>query len=168
MKKIGVISDTHGFLDSKFIEFFDGCDQVWHAGDIGSIDVLTDLRSLFPEVYAVYGNIDDWKIRAEVPEIQKFIVEGKKVLMTHICGTPLKYNTTLRNEILQYKPDILVCGHSHILKVQFDQKHNLLFMNPGAAGLSGFHKVRTALRFMIDHDEIKDLKVMELPRSLKN
>ncbi len=168
MKKIGVISDTHGFLDKKFIEFFEGCDQVWHAGDIGSIDVLTDLKSLFPAVYAVYGNIDDWTVRTEVPEFQKFPVEGKKIMITHICGTPLKYNTIVREQILEYNPDILVCGHSHILKVQFDQKNNLLFMNPGAAGLSGFHKVRTALRFIIDGDEIKDLKVLELPRSTKS
>ncbi len=166
MTRIGVISDTHGFLDTKIIEFFDGCDQVWHAGDIGDVDVLTQLQSLFARVYAVYGNIDDWQVRAEVPEIQKFSVENKRVMITHICGAPLKYNTTVRQQLAQYHPDILVCGHSHILRVQFDQKNNLLFINPGAAGLSGFHKVRTAVRFVIDGDEIKDMKVLELPRRL--
>ncbi len=166
MTRIGVISDTHGFLDAKFIEFFEGCDQVWHAGDIGNVDVLTQLQSLFPEVYAVYGNIDDWSVRTEVPEIQQFTVENKRVVITHICGAPLKYNTTVRQQIAQFQPGILVCGHSHILRVQFDKKNNLLFINPGAAGLSGFHKVRTALRFVIYVDEVKDMKVMELPRRL--
>ncbi len=164
MKTIGVISDTHGTLDGKFLEFFGDCDQVWHAGDIGSTDVLTDLKSVIPEVYAVYGNIDDWQVRAEVPEVQQFEVEGKKVMITHICGTPLKYNTTVRRLIAEYRPDILVCGHSHILKVAYDEKNRLLFINPGAAGFSGFHKVRTAVKFVIDNGEIKDLKVMELPR----
>ncbi len=164
MKQIGVISDTHGYLDNKILEFFEGCDQVWHAGDIGSIEVLTDLKSVFPQVYAVYGNIDDWTVRSEVPEVQVFTVENKKVAITHICGSPLRYNTAVKQIISEHKPDILVCGHSHILKVQFDEKNNLLFMNPGAAGFSGFHKVRTALRFVIDGNDIKDLRVLELSR----
>ncbi len=164
MTKIGVISDTHGILDQKFLDFFEGCDQIWHAGDIGSPDIITDLKSLFPVVHAVYGNIDSWELRTELPETDIFKVEELTVILRHICGKPLYYNKQTQQLIEQHKPQILVCGHSHILKVQYDKKHNLLHINPGAAGISGFHKVRTAIRFIIDGKNISDLKVFELQR----
>ncbi len=164
MKKIGVLSDTHGMLDEKVIEFLSICDEVWHAGDIGSVDVLTDMRSLFPVVRAVYGNIDGWEIRAEVPEVNRFELEGRRVAIKHICGNPRRYDPSVRSLIQEYHPHILVCGHSHILRVEYDKKNNLLFINPGAAGNSGFHKVRTAVRFVIDGKDIRDLEVLELGR----
>ncbi len=164
MEKIGVLSDTHGVLEQRVIEFLSECDQVWHAGDIGSLDVLTDMRSLFGEVHAVYGNIDGWDVRGEVPEVDVFEVEGRRVVIKHICGNPRRYDPLARKVIIEYKPDILVCGHSHILRVEFDKKNNLLFINPGAAGNSGFHKVRTAVRFVIDGKDLRDLEVLELPR----
>ncbi len=164
MKKIGVISDTHGFLDAKFLEFFSDCDEVWHAGDIGNADILTDLASLVPVVRAVYGNIDDWDVRTRVPEVNDFELEGKKVLIKHICGRPGRYDTSFRPLITQIRPDIVVCGHSHILRVEYDKRNNFLFINPGAAGKSGFHKVRTAVKFILDSGDVRDLKVLELPR----
>ena len=164
MKKIGVLSDTHGTLDEKVIKFLAECDQVWHAGDIGNIDVLTDMKSLFPVVHAVYGNVDGWDLRSEVPEIDMFETEGRRIAIKHICGNPRRYDSSARKLIEEYKPDILVCGHSHILRVEYDKKHNLLFINPGAAGNSGFHKVKTAVRFVIDGKDLRDLEVLELPR----
>jgi len=164
MKKIGVLSDTHNFFDHKIIDFFKGCDQIWHAGDIGNMDIITDLKSIFSEVHAVYGNIDDWVVRAQLPEVDKFYVENMYVIIKHICGRPLHYDASVRELLLSEKPNILVCGHSHILRVEYDKKYNLLFINPGAAGNSGFHKVRTALKFVIDKDKLKDLQVLELKR----
>ncbi len=164
MKRIGILSDTHGNLDSKIIEFLSGCDEVWHAGDIGNIDVLTDLRSIFPKVRAVFGNIDGWDVRSEVPEIETFEIEGKRVAIKHICGNPKRYDPSARSLIAEYKPHILVCGHSHILRVEYDKKNNMLFINPGAAGNSGFHKVKTAIRFVMDSGDLRDLEVFELPR----
>ena len=164
MKRIGILSDTHGTLDAKIIEFLSETDEVWHAGDIGGIDILTDMKSLFPVVRAVYGNIDGWEIRGEVPEIETFEVEGRRVAIKHICGNPRRYDAAVLGLIADYKPHILVCGHSHILRVEYDKKNNLLFINPGAAGNSGFHKLKTAVRFVIDAGDIRDLEVFELPR----
>ncbi len=164
MKKIGIISDTHGTVENRFLEFFEGCDEIWHAGDIGNYDVILALQAVAPVVRAVYGNIDGWDLRSEFPEVEKFKCENKTVWLKHICGRPGRYEKDLREKFATERPDILVCGHSHILRVEYDKKYNFLFINPGAAGNSGFHKVKTAVRFVIDSDDLRDLKVLEVSR----
>lgn len=164
MTKIGLLSDTHGHWDERLASFFEGCDEIWHAGDIGSVEVA-DIMAKFKPFKAVHGNIDDHKLRATYPKIQRFICEGVDVFMTHIGGTPSRYEQSIVPIIEANPPKLFICGHSHILKVMFDKKRNFLYMNPGAAGISGFHKFRTALRFSIDGREIKDLEVLELPRT---
>lgn len=161
MKKILLLSDTHSHIDPQIIKYIKQSDEVWHAGDIGIIEVADTIKKLKP-LRAVYGNIDDKTVRAEYPLDQKFEVEKVSVWMTHIGGYPNKYNFRIKEEIQINPPKIFISGHSHILKVQFDQKLNLLHMNPGAAGKHGFHKVRTMLRFEIDKEEIKNLEVIEL------
>ncbi len=161
MTKIGLISDTHGFLDPRLFDLFREADQVWHAGDIGSEDVLTDLENFKP-CRAVYGNIDDWGIRARVPEHQRFKCEEVDVWITHIGGYPGRYAPQVKQALLGNPPALFICGHSHILKVMYDKNIDCLHMNPGAAGKNGFQNVRTALRFVIDKDKIKDLEVIEL------
>ncbi len=162
MTNIGLLSDTHGFLDPKVYEYFKNCDQIWHAGDIGSTSIVEDLRA-FKETKIVYGNIDSKEVRNLTDETMLFRVENKTVLMTHIGGYPPKYNKTSIPLLNEHQPDIFVCGHSHILKVISDPKRKgLLHLNPGAAGKSGFHKVRTLLRFCIDGDQIKNMQVIEL------
>ncbi|WP_152285596.1 metallophosphoesterase family protein [Flavicella marina] len=161
MKKILLLSDTHSHIDAQIIKYIKQADEVWHAGDIGVIEVADTIKKLKP-LRAVYGNIDDKTVRAEYPLDQKFEVEKVSVWMTHIGGYPNKYNFRIKEEIQINPPKIFISGHSHILKVQFDQKLNLLHMNPGAAGKHGFHKVRTMLRFEIDKEEIKNLEVIEL------
>ena len=161
MKKILLLSDTHSHIDPQIIKYIKQADEVWHAGDIGVIEVADTIKKLKP-LRAVYGNIDDKTVRAEYPLDQKFEVEKVSVWMTHIGGYPNKYNFRIKEEIQINPPKIFISGHSHILKVQFDQKLNLLHMNPGAAGKHGFHKVRTMLRFEIDKEEIKNLEVIEL------
>jgi len=136
-------------------------DEVWHAGDIGNLDVTDTIKKLKP-LRAVYGNIDDKDARAEFPLDARFTVEGVRVWMTHIGGYPNKYNQRVREELQQSPPKLFICGHSHILKVQFDKKLNLLHINPGAAGKHGFHKVRTMIRFEIEASEIKNMEVIEL------
>ena len=159
--KIGLLSDTHGFLDPKVFKYFEHVDEIWHAGDIGSEEVLDELEKIAP-VRAVYGNIDNQKIRARCPEIQDFEIEGMKVFMIHIGGHTKRFAKGVREEILKRKPNLFISGHSHILKVIYDQSLSLLHMNPGAAGISGFHKVRTLLLFEIDKAEVKNLRVVEL------
>jgi uncharacterized protein len=160
MKKIGILSDTHGSIPESLTEFFREVDEIWHAGDIGNMDVATQLESFKP-LLAVYGNIDGIAIRQSFPENQIFTCEERKVLITHIGGYPGRYEPRVKALIASEKPDIYICGHSHILKVMFDQKNKLLHINPGAAGNSGLHKHITMIRLVIDKDQVKDLEVYE-------
>lgn len=161
MTKILLLSDTHNFLDEKILKYAKPCDQIWHAGDIGTVAVSDELKKIKPLV-AVYGNIDGMDARREFPEHQRFKCEGVDVWITHIGGSPGRYNPEI-TKLLQIKsPKLFICGHSHILKVLFDKKYNMLYMNPGAAGNYGIHKVKTLLRFTINKSEIKDLEVIEL------
>ncbi|MGB0880013.1 MAG: metallophosphoesterase family protein [Polaribacter sp.] len=161
MKKILLLSDTHSYIDNQILKFVKQADEVWHAGDIGDLLVTDTIKKLKP-LRAVYGNIDGSDARVEFPLDAKFTVEGVSVWMTHIGGYPNKYNQRIREEIKKKPPKIFISGHSHILKVQFDKKLNLLHLNPGAAGNHGFHKIRTMLRFKIDSGNIKELEIIEL------
>ena len=163
MKKILLLSDTHSYLDDKILKHVDWADEVWHAGDIGDLVVTDTLKKLKP-LRAVYGNIDNNEARMEFPLNNRFWCEEVEVLMTHIGGYPGKYNPTIRQELQTNPPKLFICGHSHILKVQFDKQLNLLHMNPGAAGIHGFHQVRTMLRFIIDGPAIKDLEIIEFEK----
>ena len=163
MKKIGLLSDTHGWLNPKIFEFFKDCDEIWHVGDIGSADVANSL-SAFKPLRAVYGNIDDYKIRLMFPKINIFTIENVKVMMTHIGGYPGHYEPGIKELIIKEKPNIFISGHSHILKVMNDHDLHLLHINPGAAGNSGFHKVITMVRFQIDGSEIKNMELYEKQR----
>ena len=156
-----MLSDTHSHLDEKILKYVNLADEVWHAGDIGELHVTDSLKKLKP-LRAVYGNIDNAEARMEFPLNNRFMCESVDVLMTHIGGYPGKYNAAIREELMQNPPKLFICGHSHILKVIFDKKLNLLHMNPGAAGISGFHQVRTMLRFEIDGDKIQNLEIIEL------
>jgi putative phosphoesterase len=161
MKRIALLSDTHSYLDPALPKYIDSCDEIWHAGDIGTLEI-TDTLEKWKPLRAVYGNIDGDKLRVVHPENQVFELEGVKVLMTHIGGYPGRYNPLVRALIEREKPKLYICGHSHILKVMFDKKYNCLHMNPGAVGVHGFHKVKTFLRFTLDKGNIKDLEVIEL------
>ncbi len=161
MKKILLLSDTHSHIDDSILKYVGQADEVWHAGDIGDLRVTDTLKKHKP-LRAVYGNIDDDKARLEFPLHNRFFCEGVDVWITHIGGYPGKYNQAIRQEITVNPPKLFICGHSHILKVMFDKKLNLLHMNPGACGVSGFHQVRTMLRFVIDGDKIRDLEVIEI------
>ena len=161
--RIGLLSDTHGWLDVKIEEFFKDCDEVWHCGDIGNMAVAERLATGF-KLRAVYGNIDGGELRQMFPEVSVFEVDGVKVLMTHIGGYPGRYDTRIRELLDRDVPQLFVCGHSHILKVMYDKKLKCLHINPGAAGNYGFHKVRTAVRFTIEKENIKDLEVVELKK----
>ena len=163
MTTIGLLSDTHSHLDSDMRAFLAPVQQIWHAGDIGSQELLADLRRFKPTV-AVYGNIDDTAIRQQVPEVQIFTVEQVKIVMMHIGGYPGKYEPKAAKLLLTEKPQIFVSGHSHILKVMYDKRMQCMHMNPGAAGLFGFNLVRTMLRFTIDGQNIKDLELWEKPK----
>lgn len=163
MKKILLLSDTHSFIDAQILKFVKQADEVWHAGDIGNLNVTDSIKKLKP-LRAVYGNIDDKDARAEFPLDLKFDVENVSVWITHIGGYPNKYNLRIREEIKNNPPKIFIAGHSHILKVQYDKKLNLLHLNPGAAGNHGFHKIRTMLRFVLQNGEIKDLEIIELAK----
>ena len=165
MKKIGLLSDTHSFVDPAIFKHFKECDEIWHAGDIGAMDVMQQLQDFKP-LRAVYGNIDDYNIRLGYPENLIFECEGVKVLITHIAGYPGKYNPRVRSLIEEHKPKLFICGHSHILKVMPDKRYGLLHMNPGAIGNHGFHQVKTMLRFTIDGTEIKELDVIEVKRKV--
>ena len=161
MKRIGLISDTHGFLDANIFNHFKECDEIWHAGDFGSIELANQINSFKP-LRGVYGNIDEKNIRFEYPEQIIFKCEEVKVMIRHIGGSPPKYNPDTRKELLFNKPDLFITGHSHILKIMYDSSISCLFMNPGAAGKHGWHKLRTIIRFSIDGKEMKDCEVIEL------
>ena len=161
MKKIVLLSDTHGFLDAKIEHYVAQADEVWHAGDIGKIEVIDQLQQI-KTLRAVYGNIDSHTIRQLAPEHLYFDCEGVKVLMIHIAGTPVRYTPTARGLIQNHRPDVLICGHSHILKVMHDPTYKHFHMNPGAVGISGFHKIRTLLRFEINKGKIENLEAVEL------
>jgi putative phosphoesterase len=159
--KIALISDTHGDLPTDITKHLADCDEIWHAGDIGTMNVLDKLRSIAPTV-AVWGNIDGADIRSETKEVLIFEREGVKVLIMHIGGYPPKYNAKSREVLNNANPDLFVCGHSHILKVIRDPKRKLIHLNPGAAGYKGFHKFRTLLTFKLNDGDISDLQVIEL------
>lgn len=161
MKKILLLSDTHSHIDDAVLKYVKQADEVWHGGDIGDLKVTDTIKALKP-LRAVYGNIDNAQARLEFPLHNRFICEGVSVWITHIGGYPGKYNPNIKAEMTANPPQLFICGHSHILKVIFDKQHNLLHMNPGACGKSGFHQMRTMLRFVIDGDKIKDLEIIEL------
>ncbi len=161
MFKVGLLSDTHGYWDDKYATYFSQCDEIWHAGDIGSDLLAARLAALKP-LRAVYGNIDGGALRLQYPKVAHFTIEEVKVMMTHIGGYPGRYNPEIRPQLYATRPDLFITGHSHILKVGFDQSLHCLHINPGAAGKSGFHHVRTLVRFAIEGKEIKDLEVIEL------
>ncbi len=161
MKKILVLSDTHGYIDDRILHYAKNSDEVWHAGDIGNFSVINQLSSI-SKIKAVYGNIDDQNIRGIYPEKNIFICEGLKVYITHIGGYPGSYNKKIKNELIDLNPDIFICGHSHILKIINDKKNNILHLNPGAAGNIGFHSLRTMIRFEISKTKINNLEVIQL------
>lgn len=161
MKKIGLLSDTHAYLDEKVYTYFADCDEIWHAGDIGSVEVLNALEAFKP-LKAVYGNIDGHVVRSACPQNLRFLCEEVDVWLTHIGGYPGKYAPEVKSDIYTNPPQLFVCGHSHILKVVNDSKLHLLHINPGAAGKYGFHLVRTLVRFVIDGKNISNLEVIEL------
>lgn len=163
MKKILLLSDTHGYIDDRVLKYIKQVDEVWHAGDIGDLQVSDAIKILKP-LRAVYGNIDDTKIRVEFPEHNRFNCEEVDVWITHIGGYPNRYDKRVRDIIRQNPPDLFISGHSHILKVMSDKKLNLLYMNPGAIGKYGLHKVRTMLRFEINGKKIQKLEVIEFKR----
>lgn len=161
MTKILLLSDTHSHIDETILKYVKQADQVWHAGDIGH-KIVTDTIQKFKPLRSVFGNIDDANARMEFPLHNRFQCENVDVWITHIGGYPGRYNQNIKNELENNPPNLFICGHSHILKVIFDKKNNFLHMNPGAAGISGFHQVRTMLRFIIDNDKIKDLEIIEI------
>jgi uncharacterized protein len=164
MKKIVLLSDTHHTLDERFLPHFEKADEIWHAGDIGSLKITDRLKKYAP-IRVVYGNIDDKTIRTEFKANLYFKCENLNVMMTHIGGYPGRYNKKILPEIEQNNTDLFICGHSHILKVMYDKKNQLLYMNPGAIGDYGVHKVKTILCFTIEGKEIKDLRIVEFPRN---
>ncbi len=161
MKKIGLLSDTHSDLDESIFNYFAECDEVWHAGDIGSLQV-TDRLEAFKLLRAVHGNIDGNAIRVRYPEDLRFNCEGMDVWITHIGGYPGRYSKRVSDQLKLNPPDLFICGHSHILKIMPDKKHNLLHINPGACGNHGFHVMKTIVRFAIDAGKIRDMEVVEL------
>ena len=168
MKRIGLFSDTHGYLDPLILEHFKMCDEIWHAGDFGTIQLVDDMRRSFQElgvnplIRGVFGNIDGFDIRSEFSEKLFFTCEEVRVMMQHIGGYPGRYSIGVKDLIQQNNIQLFISGHSHILKVMYDDKNRCLHMNPGAAGKHGWHKVRTILRFVIDGSDIKDCEVVEL------
>ena len=160
--RIGLISDTHGYLDPKVLQYFDECDEIWHAGDIGDAGLINTLENLKP-VRAVFGNIDDKELQARYPEDLRFSCEGLKIWITHIAGSPPKYNPRIRKSLALDVPDILICGHSHMLRVKRDPTYgNMLFINPGAAGNQGFHSMKTIIRFTIEKGVISGMEAIDL------
>ena len=164
MIRIGLLSDTHGFFDPRLHDLFKDCDEIWHAGDVGNHDVCKSLQKLGKKIRMISGNIDGKEIRGIAPEELFWKIENRTIFMKHIGGYPDKYTPAIKKQLTELKPDIFVCGHSHILRVIYDKKLNVLYLNPGAAGKEGFHVVRTALRFTIDDDKVKDMEVIELGR----
>lgn len=163
MKRIGLLSDTHAYWDNKYLLHFESCDEIWHAGDIGSSEIAVRLAEFRP-LRAVCGNCDGGDLRHMYPERLRWNCEGSDVLMTHIGGYPGRYAPDIRNQLYTRPPRLFISGHSHILKVQYDKQLNLLHINPGAAGLTGWHKVRTLIRFTAEEGLFKDLEVIEMPR----
>jgi putative phosphoesterase len=161
MLRIGLLSDTHHFLDENVFRHFESCDEIWHAGDFGTV-ALADRLAAFKPLRGVYGNIDGPDIRSIYPEKLRWASEGVNVFMTHIGGYPPKYNRAVKKELEADPPQLFICGHSHILKILFDQRLQCLHMNPGAAGQQGWHTVRTLIRFTIDGENMKDCEVIEL------
>ena len=161
--KILLLSDTHGYIDDKILTYCAEADEVWHAGDVGNPEVIKKIREK-AHTRGVYGNIDGREIRSMFPLDERFTLDGVDVWMTHIGGYPGRYEPRVREQLRLNPPKLFISGHSHILKVQYDKKHRLLHMNPGAAGKNGFHKARTMLRFEIDGSDIKNLEVIEFPR----
>ena len=166
MKRVGLLSDTHDFVPERLFFFFEQVDEIWHAGDFGSLNTADTLAEFKP-LRGVYGNIDGQELRSVYPLHQRFTCEEVKVWMTHIGGYPGRYERYVKPEIYTNPPNLFISGHSHILKVIYDKKLDLLHMNPGAAGYKGFHKMMTALRFVIDGKNIRDLEVWEIPRTNK-
>lgn len=168
MTKIGLISDTHGWLDSAVFKHFENCDEVWHGGDFGNIEIADQLRNWKPSnlkkivFKGVHGNIDGYDVRSVFPEKLIWNCEDVQVYMTHIGGYPNRYAPGIKQELITNKAKLFICGHSHILKVMYDEKIGCLHMNPGAAGKQGWHQVRTLIRFTIDGANIKDCEVIEL------
>ncbi len=165
MKKIGLISDTHGYIDDRILSYLSVCDEIWHAGDIGDIAVTDKLKES-ALLRGVYGNIDGHIIRREFKEHSRFSCEGVDVFLTHIGGKPYVYDYRIKDYLQKNPPQLFICGHSHICKVQMDKKLKMLYMNPGAAGIKGFHHMRTLLRFTLDKGKIENLEVVELGKRI--
>ena len=161
MTRILLLSDSHSYIDERILEYAKNADEIWHCGDFGSMEVIEELEKIKP-LNGVYGNIDNAKIRSEFPEVNRFLCEQVEVLMIHIGGYPGKYTPLAKKEIAEKEPKLFISGHSHILKAMFDDKNQLLHLNPGACGKSGWHKMRTMMRFTVDGEEIKDLEIIEL------
>ena len=165
MKYIGLLSDTHCYFDDKLKEFFQPVDEIWHAGDFGNVETMERIAAFKP-LFGVYGNCDGQDVRLSQPYIRIFEEEGFKILMMHIGGYPGRYDYKASMLIEAHRPDIFICGHSHILKVMNDKRRNMLTINPGAAGIQGFHQVRTAMRFKLDKGKITDMEIGEWERKL--
>lgn len=163
MKRIGLLSDTHAWWDDRYLQYFAECDEIWHAGDIGSMEVAQRLSEFRP-LRAVCGNCDGGDLRRLYPTLLRWSCEGSDVLMTHIGGYPGRYEPAIRQQLYARPPKLFISGHSHILKVQFDERLGLLYINPGAAGLQGWHQVRTLIRFVADKGQFRDLEVIEIPK----
>lgn len=163
MTGIGILSDTHSFVHPRIFEFFSGVDEIWHAGDIGDSNTISLLKAMKP-IRAVSGNIDGREIRVEYPQFRVFDIEQVKVLMTHIGGYPGRYDPEARLLIEREKPGLFVCGHSHILRVMYDKRYDLIHVNPGAAGKFGIHKSITAVKLIIEGKNMRDLEVLDIPR----
>ena len=161
MTRVGLLSDTHSYLNPAISDHLAECDEIWHAGDIGSVEVADQLEAIKP-LRAVYGNIDGGPLRQRYPQHLHFECEGVKVYLTHIGGYPGRYPAWLKEVLRQKDPDLFICGHSHILKVMPDKVYNLLHINPGACGREGFHKMSTIMRFTLEDGIVKDLEVIEL------
>lgn len=161
MKRIGLLSDTHAYWDARYTKYFSACDEIWHAGDIGSMDIITRLEEICP-VRAVTGNIDGGELRRCFPNVLRWQCEEADVMMTHIGGYPGRYDVRIKQQLMQNPPDLFISGHSHILKVLYDKNLSLLHINPGAAGIQGWQQVRTLVRFTVEGKNFKDLEVIEL------
>lgn len=162
MTKILLLSDSHSYLDDRILDYASKADEIWHCGDFGNWEVIEKLEELGKPLKGVYGNIDNTKIRSEFPEVNRFFCEKVEVLMIHIGGYPGKYTPLAKKEISKKAPKLFISGHSHILKAMIDKENNLLHLNPGACGKSGWHKMRTMMRFEIDGEEIKNMEIIEL------
>ena len=168
MKRIGILSDTHSCWDDRYAVHFADCDEIWHAGDVGDISIITRLEEIAPIVRAVAGNIDHGDVRRRCNEVEEFEVEGIKVWMTHIGGYPGRYAVGVRPILRTHNINLMVTGHSHILKVMWDREHDVLHINPGAAGYHGWQKERTLVKLTIDGNNMKDLEVIELAKIINS